>query len=87
MDYIPGNVLLSHKVTLAVPSALEGLTSVFGMGTGVAPPLQSPGNSSEYLPAAANSLGGNLAIAAEGSDGGWQPLWARNAVRTKLCSG
>ena len=30
----------------AVPSALEGLTSVFGMGTGVAPPLESPGNDS-----------------------------------------
>ncbi len=25
-----------------VPSALEGLTSVFGMGTGVTPPLVSP---------------------------------------------
>ncbi len=25
-----------------VPSALEGLTSVFGMGTGVAPPLLTP---------------------------------------------
>ncbi len=39
----PGNVLLSHQVTLAVPSALEGLTAVFGMGTGVTPPLWSPG--------------------------------------------
>ncbi len=70
LSYIPGNVLLSHKVALAVPSALEGLTSVFGMGTGVAPPLQSPGNPLEYLLAAASSLGENLAIAAEGSDGG-----------------
>ena len=32
----PGDDLLFHR--LAVPSALEGLTSVFGMGTGVAPP-------------------------------------------------
>src|SRR5688500_20179286 len=40
----PGNDLLSHAVTSAVPSALEGLTSVFGMGTGVAPPVKSPGN-------------------------------------------
>ncbi len=47
--YIPGDDLLSHKVALAVPSALEGLTSVFGMGTGVTPPLRSPGNCSEYL--------------------------------------
>ena len=34
-----GSVLLSQKVTQLVPSALEGLTSVFGMETGVAPPL------------------------------------------------
>ena len=34
----PGNDLLSHRVTPAVPSAHEGLTTVFGMGTGVTPP-------------------------------------------------
>ena len=28
----------------AVPSAQEGLTAVFGMGTGVSPPPLSPGN-------------------------------------------
>src|SRR5882672_7677216 len=33
---LPGNGLLFHTVTSAVPSALEGLTTVFGMGTGVA---------------------------------------------------
>ena len=43
MEY-PGDDLLSHAVTHAVPSALEGLTSVFGMGTGVSPPPLSPGN-------------------------------------------
>ena len=32
---IPGGDLLSHTVTHAVPSAQRGLTSVFGMGTGV----------------------------------------------------
>jgi hypothetical protein len=37
-----GDVLLSHKASLAVPLALEGLTAVFGMGTGVAPPPWSP---------------------------------------------
>ena len=37
-----GDDLLSHAVADAVPSALEGLTSVFGMGTGVTPPLESP---------------------------------------------
>ena len=35
----PGGDLLSHPVAQAVSSALEGLTSVFGMGTGVSPPL------------------------------------------------
>ena len=29
-----GSVLLSRAVTSQVPSALKGLTSVFGMGTG-----------------------------------------------------
>ena len=40
----PGNDRLSHKVPLAVPWALEGLTTVFGMGTGVSPPVWSPEN-------------------------------------------
>jgi hypothetical protein len=31
--------LLSHTVARAVPSALEGLTSGFGMDPGVPPPL------------------------------------------------
>ena len=39
----PGNDLLSHPVTRAVPSALRGLTTVFGMGTGVTPSPESPG--------------------------------------------
>src|SRR6266567_1738205 len=34
-----GGDLLSHPVSRAVPSALEGLTSGFGMGPGVSPPL------------------------------------------------
>ena len=38
----PGGDLLSHTVTRAVPSAVEGLTSVFGMGTGVTPLLSPP---------------------------------------------
>ena len=38
----PGNYLVSHKVALAVPSAQRGLTSVFGMGTGVALSVRSP---------------------------------------------
>jgi hypothetical protein len=39
----PGNVLLSQGAAPQVPSALVVLTSVFGMGTGVAPPLWLPG--------------------------------------------
>ena len=35
----PGSDLLSHEVAPAVPSAVEGLTAVFGMGTGVTPLL------------------------------------------------
>ena len=38
----PGGVLLSHRATSAVPSALEGLTSEFGMGSGMAPPISPP---------------------------------------------
>jgi hypothetical protein len=37
-----GGVLLSQAVSHQVPSAQEGLTSVFGMGTGVTPPLLPP---------------------------------------------
>jgi hypothetical protein len=40
----PGNDLLSHSAPRAVPSALKSLTSVFGMGTGVASSLWLPGN-------------------------------------------
>ena len=37
-----GGVLLSQEVYLQVPLALAGLTAVFGMGTGVTPPLWPP---------------------------------------------
>ncbi len=39
----PGDDLFSRKAALSVSSALESLTAVFGMGTGVASPLESPG--------------------------------------------
>ncbi len=35
LDFNPGDDLRSHTVTRAVSSARRGLTSVFGMGTGV----------------------------------------------------
>src|SRR6476659_1880328 len=50
-----GGVLLSHAVTRAVPSALKGLASGFGMGPGVSPTLWPPklygdvGRSRPYL--------------------------------------
>jgi hypothetical protein len=40
----PGTELLSHARWNAVPSPLEGLTSGFGMGPGVTPPLWAPRN-------------------------------------------
>ena len=57
-----GNDLLSHRVTPAVPSALEGLTSVFGMGTGVSPPPWSPNRQELY-----RAWGGLLPIHGEAS--------------------
>ena len=39
----PGDDLFSRGAAPSVSSALESLTSVFGMGTGVASPLESPG--------------------------------------------
>ena len=41
-EKLSGDVLLSQGVSSQVPSALAGLTSVFGMGTGVTPPLWPP---------------------------------------------
>ena len=37
-----GNVLLSHGRVTIVPSTSVGLTAVFGMGTGVTPPVKLP---------------------------------------------
>src|SRR5215216_3561397 len=42
-----GDVVLSHTVSCAVPSALRGLTTVFGMGTGVTLAAKPPTNSKE----------------------------------------
>ena len=40
--FLPGDDLLSRDPAVRVPSALESLTSVFGMGTGVTSPLLPP---------------------------------------------
>src|SRR5271155_5971983 len=42
--FIAGDHLISHTLTRAVPSAQRGLTSVFGMGTGVTLAVWSPAN-------------------------------------------
>src|SRR4029077_11114474 len=48
-----GNDLLSHTLSRAVQSALRGLTSLFGMGTGGSPPVKSPTKwAVSYQPAA-----------------------------------
>ena len=41
-ESVSGCVLLSHTVTSAVPSALKGLASGFGMGPGVSPSPWQP---------------------------------------------
>src|SRR5207247_8497068 len=41
-SFDPGPDLFSQGPTSQVSSALVGLTAVFGMGTGVTPPLQGP---------------------------------------------
>ena len=41
----PGGDLLSQSLARLVPSALVGLTTEFGMGSGVAPPEKPPGKS------------------------------------------
>ena len=53
----PGDFLLSHAVSRAVPSAPAGLTSVFGMGTGVTLPTKSPENFSKYRKSNSDCLG------------------------------
>ena len=44
-----GSDLLSRAVSSQVPSALKGLTSVFGMGTGVTPSLSPPEWVNEFV--------------------------------------
>jgi hypothetical protein len=51
-----GNDLLSHTLSRAVQSALRGLTSVFGMGTGGTPAVRSPTSRSCQLSAVSSQL-------------------------------
>jgi hypothetical protein len=51
--FYAGDDLRSHTLSRAVPSALRGLTSVFGMGTGGSPAVRSPTNLAvSYQPSA-----------------------------------
>ena len=43
-----GDDLLSHTLSRAVQSARRGLTSVFGMGTGISPAVRSPATCGVY---------------------------------------
>jgi hypothetical protein len=52
----PGDDLFSQGVAPRVSSALESLTSVFGMGTGGASPLASPGHVFNYSTRAPTEL-------------------------------
>jgi hypothetical protein len=71
-----GGVLLSRRVASQVSSGLEGLTTVFGMGTGVTPPLKSP------IPLRIHT--GNYAIvtSAWGGDEGIRTPYLLNANQT-----
>ncbi len=42
LDQETGGVLLSQALSSQVPSALRGLTALFGMGRGVSPSLKPP---------------------------------------------
>ena len=54
--YKSGSHLLSHAVSSIVPSAVWGLTIVFGMGTGVTPTRIATGNLPGFLIVASSSL-------------------------------
>jgi hypothetical protein len=58
----PGGDLLSHAVSRGVPSALEGLTSVFGMGTGVTPPTLPPEKVSVHTKGSESSFSFALSV-------------------------
>ena len=57
-----GGVLLSREASLAVPSALKGLTSGFGMGPGVSPSLWPPGTLWGCMPRGLRLFPGNRTV-------------------------
>ena len=59
---VRGGVLLSHEASLAVPSALAGLTSGFGMGPGVSLPLWPPQLYGDVGPVCGGPCPGNRTV-------------------------
>jgi hypothetical protein len=71
-----GGVLLSRRVASQVSSGLEGLTTVFGMGTGVTPPLESP------IPLRIHTGNITIVTCALGGDEGIRTPYLLNANQT-----
>ena len=67
-----GGALVSHRVAPAVPSALAGLTSGFGMGPGVPRPPWPP------------APGGRCGAGCEGRGGAPKAPWGPHSARGSL---
>ena len=70
----PGNDLLSQEASLQVSSALEVFTSVFGMGTGVSPPLWSPDRFVQVFVRTASAFGLQMCSLTSHSASCFRPL-------------
>ena len=68
--WLSGGVLLSHNLSVAVPSALKGLTSGFGMGPGVSRFAMAAVTLST-IPTMVGVLVGNCVVDAGTSDVVW----------------
>src|SRR3546814_12105491 len=79
-EVLSGDVLLSHSLPVAVPSALRGLTSGFGMGPGVSLSLWPPKLYGVLIRQAShtrpNSVGGCVICVPDHYSGATQ--WTRN---------
>ena len=80
----PGSHLLSHAVPSIVPSAAQGLTIVFGMGTGVSPGRIATGNHKVSLTVFHQPC--HLGSAALHLDAGVRPMAARRSCPVCACT-
>lgn len=71
---LPGNVLLSQDPAVQVPSALEVLTVVFGMGTRGTPPPSPPDLKSLCVKVALDKVDAHLRL----------ENWMRNKALVKV---